>query len=217
MTPVRTATQLQDLLDSDFAWRIQEISSMKSAIGKTPSGRNRMLLRAGIMLLYAHWEGLVKNSSQWYLEYVSSQRLNYDQLLPCFIVFGLKKHLNELDESERHLRNVRTVEFLLSELGGRANLRWKGAIDTESNLSSKVFHNIASSIGVDPSPYEIEFNFIDTSLLARRNSIAHGEHVDIAETGYRELSDRVANLLRRYKTDIENSMIQSSYLVKVAT
>lgn len=213
MSGLRTSTQLYDRLDNDFAWRIQEISLMKTAVQRRRNGDSKMLLRAGVMLLYAHWEGSVKNNSQWYLEFVSSQRYRYEELQPCFIVFGLKKQLNDTQRSGRHRQNTKMVEFLMHELGNRAQLRWRGAIDTQSNLSSTVFENIVSSIGINAASYETDFNFIDKSLLERRNRIAHGEFIDIEATGYMDVSDHVTVLLRRYKTDVENAVAQSAFLI----
>jgi len=86
------------------------------------------------------------------------------------------------------------------------------AIDTESNLSSSVFENIALSIGIDPEPFKAKNNLIDESLLERRNTIAHGEYADLAPNDYRSLADEVIALMRDYKTAIENAAVQDKYL-----
>ena len=51
------------------------------------------------------------------------------------------------------------------------------AIDTKSNLTSKVFANIANSLDIATVAYETKFNLIDESLVRRRNEIAHGNYL----------------------------------------
>lgn len=76
---LRTLSSLQDALDNAFAWRIKEIAAMKMSVeSKSMSMTQTTLIRAGVPLLYAHWEGFIKQASQFYLEYVSNQRLKYN-------------------------------------------------------------------------------------------------------------------------------------------
>jgi len=96
-------------------------------------------------------------------------------------------------------------------LDNKAKIFHEGVIDTQSNLSSLVFEEIASSIDIDPMPYKLKYKLIDESLLKRRNQIAHGEYLDIDTQGYHNLSHEVVTLLRAYKTDIENSIALESY------
>ncbi len=86
MNKIRTLTQLRNFLDREFLWRLKEIADLKSSVRSSSSLRCKTLTRAGVPLLYAHWEGFVKNSSLGYVNFVSSQRLRYEELASCFIV-----------------------------------------------------------------------------------------------------------------------------------
>jgi hypothetical protein len=159
MSEVRTINQLQDWLDGDIAWRIKEISSVKSSL-RSDSGAGRYtkaMVRAGVALLYAHWEGFIKTASETYIQFISNQRLQYVALKPCFIVYGLKRELSFMEQSKKHAKNTRALEFILQELTSTANLSHRGVINTESNLSSEVFTAIAESIGIEISPYSTKF------------------------------------------------------------
>ena len=190
---------------------MKELSDIKLVIGVAEITRQRTLIRAGVPLLYAHWEGFVKVASEVYLNYVTNQRHKYRELRSCFVVYGLKGRLNEIAESNNSHRNSKIIEFMLEEMDNRAAIPYKAVIDTESNLSSKVFANITSSIGLSPDSYETKYNFIDKSVLHRRNSIAHGEYVDVEKPAYDQISDEMIGLLRNYKTDIENALTLHSY------
>lgn len=212
MTKLRTETELQSALDGDYAWRVKEIDQAKQQAREAEGARRRMAVRAGLPLVYAHWEGFVKNASENALNFVSSQRRVYRDLLPCFVAHGLKRQLATVVSSSSHSRRAEAVEFLLSKLSTRASLSWRGAISTQSNLSSTVFAEIAAALAIDATRYEARYNFIDESLLKRRNRIAHGEYLDLDPDGFIEVANNVLTLMRDFKTDIENMAVTQGYL-----
>ncbi|MCK5523482.1 MAG: hypothetical protein KAI83_10150 [Thiomargarita sp.] len=59
MKKLRTISDIQNHLDNELRWRIQEIANLKKVIPLVDSIQTRSLLRAGIPILYAHWEGFV--------------------------------------------------------------------------------------------------------------------------------------------------------------
>ena len=77
---IRTAEQLSDKLSTDLDWRKKELSELKSLVEarNISPQRHNALMRSGICILYAHWEGFVKLASNSYLEYVAMQKLRYD-------------------------------------------------------------------------------------------------------------------------------------------
>ena len=211
MKKLQTPLLLQGFLDDDFSWRLKEIADVKILAKQAISFRQRTLIRAGVPLLYAHWEGFVKNSSLAYLNFVSCQGLSYRELETCFVVFGVKRALAGLTSSRKSQLNIEAAEFFRSRMDDHAILHLGHAVDTESNLKSDVFENIILSLGIDPAQYEPRYNLIDESLLKRRNSIAHGEYVDLDCEEYRGLADEVLQMMRWYKTDIENAAALENY------
>ena len=205
MSNIKTTTQLQSRLDEELSWRLKEIASLKLMVKKFDNVSKNTAVRAAIPLLYGHWEGFIKKSATYYLEYINGQSLRYIDLLSCFIVFGLKKKLNDIASSKNSETSIATLDFLTNELQNRAILQINSAIRTEYNLSSSVFSNILNSIGFDQSKYEARFNLIDESLLKRRNYLAHGEFLDVDSDGFRSLADEILTMLRWFKTDIENA------------
>ncbi len=213
MSKIRSLSDLQDALDRSLAWRIKEIAYVKSNAMSASSYAQAALLRAGVPLIYAHWEGFVKGASEVYLEYVSNQHLRYEELASCFVVFAAKKHVTNLVQSKRAAINIEVVDFFRNSNGKPANISLSNAINTESNLSSVVFQNIAASIGVPTERYAAYSKLLDQSLLDRRNKIAHGEYLDIDAVAFSDLADEVLSLLRMYKTDIENLASTNAYRI----
>jgi MAE_28990/MAE_18760-like HEPN len=73
---INTIDDLQDRLDSAISWRRVELSALKSAVeqaeNRSPgSPLSRALARSGVAMLYAHWEGFVKEACQAYVDYVA--------------------------------------------------------------------------------------------------------------------------------------------------
>lgn len=217
MTKIRNLNQLQTILDKEFSWRLKEIANLKGAVRQQKSLSDKTLVRAGVTLLYAHWEGFVKAAAQAYLDFVNTQGHRYEELTNCFVALGVKKRLGELVETKKSAMHIAAIDFIRTAMGSRAELRVKSAIDTQSNLNSAVFENIAATIGLETSAYAPRFHLIDESLLARRNKIAHGQYLDLDVDGWRNLADEVIFLMRQVKDDIENSASLSRFLRPVET
>ncbi len=205
MKKIRTLTHLQEALDSEMGWRVKELSSLTLSAKGDSSLAAPTIIRAGVALLYAHWEGFIKNASTAYLNYITNQGIRYEELKSCFVVFGLKGYLNTLTTSRQAEANEKAIEFVLDQMDKPAKITLGSAIDTESNLTSKVFDNIATSLSISRSAYETKYNLIDQSLVLRRHKIAHGEFLDIDAKEWRALAAEILALMRAFKTDIENA------------
>lgn len=208
---IRTLDELQDALDKQMSWRVKEILDLKVAVRSSGGLAKPTLIRAGSALLYAHWEGFIKAASSSYIHFINSQRVPYGDLNDAFVVMGMKAHLNTLRHSGSYDGNISALRYIRNHMDERFGVNLAGVIDTESNLSSKVFANIATSLCIPLASYATKSNFIDESLVQRRNKIAHGERIDISVDDWRKLADDVLGLIRNYKTDIENAASSSSY------
>ena len=215
MAEIRTLDQLQDALDSEMGWRVKEIGAFSLA-SKGGSPERKFFIRAGVTLVYAHWEGFIKASSEQYLSFVHHRGHTYRELKSCFAVFGLKGNLQTLSDSRKTNPNIKAFDFILSQLGKPAHMQMSSAINTESNLTSKVFTNIATSLDIDVERYSTKFNLIDESLVNRRNKVAHGEYMDLGGKEFGELVVDVLQLMRDYKTDLLNAASMESYKRPVA-
>lgn len=61
---------------------------------------------------------------------------------------------------------------------------------------------------------------IDTVLLQKRNMIAHGERLealDLDETRYYEIHDKIFGLIQLFSNQVSNAAIQKQYLLEDST
>ncbi len=210
---LKTAEQLSDRLSKELAWRKKELSDVKSLV-ETKSfsdSRHKALVRSGICLLYAHWEGFVKLAANSYLEYVRMQKLCYEELASNFLALAMKEKLKEAKETNKPSLYIPVCDFFLDELNQRCLLP-KDAISTASNLSSEIFKEITHTLGIDFSTYSTKSVLIDTKLLKTRNEIAHGEYSTFDREEYIELHSEVIAMLDLFRNQIENAAINKDYM-----
>jgi hypothetical protein len=209
---IHNREQLSDKLDKELAWRKIELSALKSLIDSKSfaSGKRKALLRSGITMLYAHWEGFVKVAANSYVEFVAMQKLSYNQLANNFIALAMKDQLDQAKETEKATIYNEVAEFFMTKLNERSVIKYEFRIAT-SNLSSSVFKEIICMIGLDYSLYESKEVLIDEKLLGKRNIIAHGNYLDIDKKDYDELHGIVIEMMDTLRNQIDNAAATKEY------
>ena len=175
---IRTEDELQDVIDSEIAWRKKELSAVKANINTARNFAKNTALRAGITLLYAHWEGAIKNLAYYYLVYVSSLKIPYNRLKPNFLAITLKNDIRHFDETQKVTLQKEIVNKLLCRYNQGSNIPTENIISANSNLNSTIFTEIMSAIGLPTDEYEKDYVLIDEVLLKMRNKIAHGDNLE---------------------------------------
>ena len=118
---LRTVLELQEYLDHELAWRVKEIDYTKTAVHRASGNAQSAVARAGLALLYAHWEGFVKGASEALLNFVLYRRFRFRQLRPCFIAHGLALHLDVLAASRMHDKRLESIQFVVEKLDEQAS------------------------------------------------------------------------------------------------
>lgn len=210
---MRTLSELQDSLDDDFAWRRSELHSFLGSIrrAQSESTAQRALCRAGIPLLYAHWEGYAKHCLSIYLHYVGRRRLTYGELHPAFVALGHEAVLDSQEGMSATKKMVRRVQALLSEDGERARIPWRKGVDTQSNLNSTRCFDLFESLGLDASPIATKARLIDYELLRVRNEIAHGQYLSIGAESYEELHAEVLGIMDFVRNTVSSAAENQNY------
>ena len=206
----RTLSDLQDNIDEDYTWRIKELDDFKGALTQAKPEVQKSLIRSGITLLYAHWEGFIKNVAGHYYNYVSLKKLYHRELKENYVALCLRKALNELLDSKKIVLQTKSVEFLLSEIDKRAQFPSDLPLKT-SNLTYDVFEDYCLILGLDISHFELKKQFIDKKLVENRNTIAHGKYLLVDMDTFIDIYDITLELLRTVKDNVENSAVLENY------
>ena len=219
---IRTANLLSDVLLDDLSWRKKELINIKLMHEGARDHQAEMLRRAGIALLYAHWEGYVKTAGTAYVEFVARQSLTYRDLTPNFIALGMRTFLKEAVGSWKGEMLSRVVNFFATEVSHRARLNWDHAVQTKANLSADLLRDIVMTLGLDYRPFEVREKSVIELLRERRNSIAHGRRLPVDAAEYVRLHNEVvghdvySGMLDEIRTQIENAAQIGAYRVGTA-
>ena len=212
---IRTEDELQDVIDSEIAWRKKEPSAVKANINTARNFAKNTALRAGITLLYAHWEGAIKNLAYYYLVYVSSLKIPYNRLKPNFLAITLKNDIRHFDETQKVTLQTEIVNKLLCRYNQGSNIPTENIISANSNLNSTIFTEIMSAIGLPTDEYEKDYVLIDEVLLKMRNKIAHGDNLEslsLDEDRFNEIYSKIFRLIEYFSTQISNAASLKQYL-----
>ncbi len=209
---IRSIDQLNEFVDNELSWRKRELTTLRFMIGRARRDHERkLLLRAGICIIYAHWEGFIKSVATSYVSFVATRDLRYSDLSPNFIALGLRPDISRAGQSRWATDYTSLTTKFLSGLSERASIDWEHAIDTQSNVNSRVLQDILCTLGLDDKDYLMKKPLIDEKLLRNRNMIAHGERPDIEQEDYYIVHDEIIQLVNRFRTDVENAAILGSY------
>ena len=209
---IRSLDELDDFLDEDLSRRKRELTTLKFMLtGRLRSHERKLLLRAAVCMLYAHWEGFIKRAATAYVSFVAVKGLRYRDLSPNFLALGLRRDIVQAGQSNNPASHIALTTKLFSGLCARAQIDWRNSIDTRSNLNSDTLHNIFSTLGLDDRGYLLERQRIDQKLVMKRNGIAHGELIEIDIDDYTELHDLVLKLAEQFRIDIGNAAATEDY------
>lgn len=204
-----TYDSLSKKLYEEFSWRRKELTLLKSKIPIEKNSLQSAMLRSAVPLLYAHWEGFVKLTMSYYLEYISRKNLKHSELKHTFIALSLQNKLGDLSNSSIENR-TKIIDFIFNEIDKQSNIPRKNIINTKSNLKFDVLKEILFILDLDDSHIDSQKELID-DLVAERNFIAHGEQKLIDYQTYEYFFNDIISLMEYLKTTIENNAILEKY------
>lgn len=214
---IRSLEMLVDFLNEQNVWRLKELATLKAEISRATDKTQVTLIRAALPILYAHWEGYIKTSSEAYLDYVSSyvssQRVTSKNLSPIFVALPLWKEMIQSDAPMKFLPFSQKLTPYLAKHDHRIKIPSTNTVNSESNLNSNILREICCIIGIDYKKFETKEKLIDERLLGTRNRIAHGERRDLTATDYNDLHMQIVDLLQLFKNLVSNAASGKAFLL----
>jgi len=209
----RTIEELNALLDQDLVWRRKEIAIFSGLVQSTNGASVGVIVRAGVALVYAHWEGFVKHCAQSYVRYVGVRKLSTDQLATPFVGQALKKEIEKLGSKLDSDNLNALIDSIFRNPSETCPIPFKDEVQTRSNLNSDVLFEIVQSLGLDFQHFESKANLVDEKLVGQRNSIAHGRYIDVSSSHFLSLKDEVLGLMTLFKNLVENAVVSGQYMI----
>ncbi|MAG73330.1 hypothetical protein CL620_03380 [archaeon] len=208
-----TNEDLSNKLDEDLAWRKKELTFVMGNLRGASSEQIKLyFLRIAVTLLYAHWEGYIKNSTIFYLNYIKQKRLNLCDLKINLLTLAINNEISKYTQSKKISLRSTLVNILTENLEIEASIPDKKAVSTQSNLKFEVLKEFVFVLGLDFTPFELKQRLIDANLLKIRNDVSHGNYMPIDEDDFLYCYSEVVKLLENFKEQIINSAINKNYL-----
>ncbi|HUY92056.1 MAG TPA: MAE_28990/MAE_18760 family HEPN-like nuclease [Pirellulales bacterium] len=203
MTKLRTLSDLNDAMAADFAWRKKELHSIKSAVfDNEKTAKRDTYIRAAMAMLYAHWEGFIRNAGTMYLNFVAHQRLRNNELSRAMLALSAGRVIEEAVAGGKSAARMRVVDFFAGQMADRCKINHQRSINTRSNLSSTVLREIVETMGLDYRSFESREKLIDEKLLKNRNHIAHGHYLTVTVTEYEQIHSTIFSMMQEFSDQV---------------
>ena len=132
------------------------------------------VIRMGIPMIYALWEGYVKEACQLYLEYIEVHVPRIIDLQPAILGYMWTSELRRLTGGLNFARKTAIASLALGSASAPVTFHSaEKEIDTKSNLKYSVLEDIANHLCLDISAL-ITWKAHLNALVHLRNNIAHG-------------------------------------------
>lgn len=194
---IETVEKLETKLQKDLAWRKKEMLSIKMMVEKGDANES-ILLRSGITMLCAHFEGFIKFASNCYVKFVSAQKIKNRLLKDNFMAFNLASVMKKCSNTEKisvYQNVVDKVRTIYDEPFNEKN----DVISTHSNPSSTELKEIVASIGLETDIFDLKANYIDSNLLSNRHKVIHGERYPIDKEDFKKTFNVIMELIEKYE------------------
>ena len=204
--------RLVQRLDGDLTWRRRELTTLKFMVDGGVSDQRSAVLRAAICLLYAHWEGYVREAATAYVRSVASLDLKLGDVSTHFVALALRSEIRQAGQTRKATLHTNLANKFLHGQDEIFRPNWRKAVDTDSNLNSDVLADILCLIGIDSTGYAMEQPTLDSRLLKNRNSVAHGQYLAIDYHEYDDIHKKIVDLMGTLRDDIAEAADKDKYL-----
>lgn len=208
--PVRTEQDLTDYLNRDLSWRKRELTTINLQVQNARDHIRMIMVRSGVCLLYAHWEGFLRGGARGYLEFVAMRRLRFQELRSNFLVAGLYQEIHNLVQRPSIELSLQLIDAVLDDQRRFTSFR-EDTTSARSNLGSRMLRELLSVVGIDSKEYLSKNVMIDKRLVQNRNIVAHGEHYQMTPEDYLELHGAIIEMMNRFRNDLENAAAARAY------
>lgn len=210
---VRGVDRLVELISEDLSWRKRELVDFNAVVKDRRSPAQKPALRSAVALLYAHWEGFIKNACYYYLCYIATEAPRLNELRSEIVALIVRGRLTALEGAKRTTMHRELIRHLREDSDKRAQIPSdRSSVRTESNLTFSVLEDLLTSIGCNAAEFEEYRDLIDDQLVNSRNKIAHGEQEYIREPEWIDLYTSVIFLMDRAEAQICNAAVEKSFL-----
>ncbi|MGI1822626.1 MAE_28990/MAE_18760 family HEPN-like nuclease [Exiguobacterium sp. TRN 1102] len=217
--------QLQKILDRNASHRKKEISNLSIQIQSSEGDIQNALLRAAIVILYAHFEGFSKEAIKSFIKYLNSKKVPVNLMKQHLKTLYYTKRIIDIQNANRKkVFNSLIKDVLLNDSEiFQVNEDAKNIVVTEGNLKFEVLEDLLFLLGLEAEEFyfisdedqngiHTKREFIDREVLGLRNAIAHGENRKVTIREFEEIKQFVVEFIDSLKEHILTASYRENYI-----
>lgn len=168
MTAEEFEAQIAEAVDNrrEEITRIQRVAAHLSG---TPLEQTAALM--ALPMLYAHWEGFVKEVIELYIEYIEKKAIDPSKIHPTILCFSMKQRIKKLINSGSVEHMTKFAAWIIKNISHPMQFDDRN-IETKSNLSFENLKALCDTLRIDVDQLEGQKRKIN-GLVHLRNNIAH--------------------------------------------
>lgn len=203
---IKNPIELVDYIDHSYLLRKKEITDFLILVNKTETELKETLEKSFVLLLYSHWEGYIKEVSNLYIRYITSQKKTIQELTDNFYDIYLKELLKSYQKNT-NLEIESDLRKRILKLEQKFNIDFtsdyyeKFILGVESNLKFEKYLNICKLTNYEFNDEMGLFERVLFKVIHNRNSIAHtgSKATDNSYVSYEDLENMMYFLLEEMK------------------
>ncbi len=207
---------IESLIEEHISWRISELALIKKIFIKLDTkNEKKFFLQTTIPIIYAIWEGFVKNSFKSLLIFLNDKNISVSNINKGLLVLSLDDKIKSLIDSKDFNKKIKHSQKLVEHLQSEINFN-KIKIDTKSNLNKIVLLELYTKIGLDKNILNQEDLDILEKLIRDRNIISHGDKNGIVIQNIDEVEKYISliqTLMNSIIISIDNFLKKKDYLL----
>jgi hypothetical protein len=210
---LRSPTEAYTTLESDFSQRKRELINLKTEV--SARRRTALILKAAILLAYAHVEGAVKVALGILLIRLNSSGLLWKNVKTKLAYFEIDYRISRQVATQTRRPVIcgdHTTDFLHSLQTQRIALDVTGFVQQIGVVNATTLRKILEICDMNVNSYEAHLGLLDDRLVARRHELAHGDLFPVDQLTAETAVDLALALLEPLLADFGNLLVSESYL-----
>jgi hypothetical protein len=198
-------TKIQDDIQSQIAENLDrrrlEITNLRRIVlNHVGKPLESTVVRMCVPMVYAHWEGYVKEACQLYLEHIEASVAKAGQLQPALLGYLWTPKLKPIMGGLSFERRKTIAECALIDVVGPIQFGdAEKAINTQSNLNFSALEGIAKDLCLNVGSLASWKRHLD-ALVHMRNNIAHGSSPrTLSRSDFEEHAEAVTTLMEGFE------------------